>query len=799
MKKSKAFTSFRLTSYSLFLTRSSLNYASTPSNSTNHHQISPLSSTNDPLAFAAALSVSSTKNSPILGTQIHGKSFKLGFSNDIFSQNNLLGMYSKCGHLWDALKVFEEMPERNLVSWTSMISAFVHNGEYWMSLKLYLEMLRAGFCPNEFGLAAVLTACAAMNNAEFGRSIHSVALKIGLDCNPFVGSSLLHTYAKCRCIGFAEFVFEFIEHKDLACWNAMVEGYAINGYGCDAIRTVSLMHCNRLIADQFTYISALKGCTITGNLNYAQQIHGTIVSSGLEFNTSVMNALTDTYCRNGMKDTAFKVFRRTKGKDIVSWNTVISSLAQEEDLREVVALFCKLLLSGLRPNEVTLSIIFRLCGSMEDLSLGLQFFCFTYRLGLFNDMLVVSSLVSMFSKYGLVENAYHMFWSAPARIIVTWNEMLTGYVSNDHFKEALQLFRRAIRSDVELDEYTYSTIFSACQGPEDLKLGEEIHARIIKLGFCSSCAVSSAMSHAYSRFGSVESSFKIFQDSEVLDMVSWGTIISAFSKHGFTNETISLINCLRGRDENLDEFILSSALNACANVAAFNHCRCIHAHVQKTGYESHVVVASAAVDAYSKCGDISSSKLAFDSSSREDDAVLFNAMITAYAHHGLIAEAVELFEKMEHVNVSPSHTTFVAVISACNHLGLVEEGQLFFNSISTDYGMSPSKDNFACLVDLLARNGLLEKARHVIECMPFEPWPAIWRSLLNGSRIHGDKVMATLAAERIFQLMPGDVDAHVLLSNVCAEDGRWEDANKVKMKMEEEGLNKIPGLSKIEI
>ncbi|KAM0950520.1 putative tetratricopeptide-like helical domain superfamily [Dioscorea sansibarensis] len=798
MKKSKPFASFRLTSYSLFLTRSSLNY-STTSNSTHHHQISTLSSTNDPLAFAAALSLSSTKNSPILGNQIHGQSFKLGFSSDIFSQNNLLGMYSKCGHLWDAWKVFEEMPERNLVSWTSMISGFVHNGECGMSLKLYLEMFRAGFCPNEFGLAAVLTACAAMNNADFGRSIHSVALQIRLDCNPFVGSSLLHMYAKCGCIGFAELVFEVIEHKDLACWNAMVEGYAINGYGCDAIRTMSLMHYNGLIADQFTYISALKGCIITGSLNYAHQIHAMIVSGGLEFSTSVMNALTDLYCGNGMKDSALKVFCRTKDKDIVSWNTVISGFAQEEDPREVVALFCILLFSGLRPNEITLSIIFRLCGSVEDLSLGLQFFSFTYRFGLFNDMLVVSSLVSMFSKYGLVENAYYMFRSAPARTIITWNEMLAGYVSNAYFNKALQLFCRAIRSDVELDEYTYSTIFSACRGPADLKSGEEIHARVVKLGFCSSCAVNSAVSHAYSRFGSVESSLKIFQDSKVLDMVSWGAIISAFSKHGFTNETISLTNCLRGRDESLDEFILSSALNACANAAVFNHCRCIHAHVQKTGYERHVCVASAIVDAYAKCGDISSSKMAFDSSSREDDAVLFNAMITAYAHHGLIAGAVELFEKMKHVNVSPSHATFVAVISACNHLGLVEEGQLFFNSISTDYGMSPSKDNFACLVDLLARNGLLMKARNVIECMPFEPWPAIWRSLLNGSRIHGVKVMATLAAERIFQLMPGDVDAHVLLSNVCAEDGRWEDANKVKMKMEEEGLNKIPGFSKIEI
>ncbi|KAJ0975523.1 hypothetical protein J5N97_017488 [Dioscorea zingiberensis] len=455
-------------------------------------------------------------------------------------------------------------------------------------------------------------------------------------------------YAKCGHVGFAEFVFETLQFKDLACWNAMVEGFAINGCGCDAIITVSLMHYNGFIANQFTYISALKGYKITGNLSSVKQIHAIIVCNGFEYSTSTMNVLTDTYSRNGVKDSALKAFGRTKDKDIVSWNTVISCIAQDEDPEEVVALFSELLISGLKPNEVTLSIIFRLCGFMDDLSLGSQFCCFTFHLGLFNDMLVLG---------------------------------------------------------IQVDDYICSTILSACQGPEDVKSGEEIHAYIFKSGFSRTCIVSSAMTHAYSRFGSVESSLKVFEDTEVLDMVSWGTMISAFSKQGFTSKSLSLINYLRGRGENLDEFMLGSALNACANVAAFNQYRCIHIHVLKTGYERH----------------------------RKFDAVL--------SHHGLIERAVEFFEKMKYVDIYPSHATFVEVISACNHLGLAEERQLFFNCMITDYGMSPSKDNLTCLVDLLARNGLLEKARDVIEPMPFEPWPSIWRSLLKGSRIHGNKAM----------------------------------------------------------
>ena len=179
------------------------------------------------------------------------------------------------------------------------------------------------------------------------------------------------------------------------------------------------------------------------------------------------------------------------------------------------------------------------------------------------------------------------------------------------------------------------------------------------------------------------------------------------------------------------------------------------------GYEKLVFVASALIDAYAKCGDIVNARRFFDQTSRFRDVILFNTMVLAYAHHGLVGEAVETFEKMKLAALQPSQASFVSVISACSHLGPVEQGRVFFKSMKLDYGMDPSPGNYGCLVDLFTQNGFLEDAKHVIETMPFPPLPAIWRSLLNGCRIHGNKELGEWAAEKLLQLVPENDEAYV--------------------------------------
>jgi len=240
-------------------------------------------------------------------------------------------------------------------------------------------------------------------------------------------------------------------------------------------------------------------------------------------------------------------------------------------------------------------------------------------------------------------------------------------------------------------------------------------------------------------------------------------------------------------------------LNSCAAVASYHQIKSIHPHVIKMGFDKHVFVSSAVIDAYAKCGDLESSRMAFEQSFISNDVIIYNTMITAYAHHGLVMEALEIFEKMKLANLQPSQATFVSVISACSHMGLVDQGRLLFESMNFNYGMEPSPDNYGCLVDMLSRNGYLADAKHIIQVMPFPPWPAIWRSLLSGCRIHGDRELGEWAAHNLLKMVPENDAAYVLLSKVYSEGGSWEDAAKVRRGMIERGVSKDPGYSWIEI
>ncbi|GJN07183.1 hypothetical protein PR202_ga24989 [Eleusine coracana subsp. coracana] len=720
---------------------------------------------------------------------------------DTFTMNHLLIFYSRRGLLDCALEVFEEMPHRNHVSWTAMLSGYMRNGAPQLGLGLFVSMVRSGFCPNEFPLASALGACQSVAHAKLGCSLHCLAAKVGLDGNPYVGSSLLLMYAKNGCIVAAERVFGNIWHKDTACWNAMLEGYVLNGCGHDAMGTVVQMHRCRIPSDVFTYISAMKASSISGKVNFGRQLHGLVIHNRLESDTSVMNTLVDMYFKAGLKETAMAIFGKIQRKDTVSWNTVISCLAHDEDERPAVACFVDMLRSGCKTNQITFSVMLRLSAATEDSSLGLQIFGLVFCNGYSDNVLVANAIINMLSRCGLIDSAYGFFSNLSVRNVVTWNDMIAGYGLHCYSEDVMRLFRNLLCFGERPDEFTYSAVLSAFQQAHDTLNCEQIHASILKHGFASCQFVSTSIIKAISASGLVRSSLKVIQDGGKMDLVSWGVIISAFLKHDMTDEVLYLFNLFRSDcSENPDEFILASILNACANSALIRQCMCIHSLVFRTGHRRHFCVASALVDAYAKCGDISAAESAFTAvSSETNDAILYNTMLTAYANHGLIKEALSLYQEMTKLQLAPTPATFVAVISACSHLGLVEQGKLLFSSMLFEQGMNPTRANYACLIDLLARKGLLQEAKGVIESMPFQPWPAVWRSLMNGCRIHGNKELGVLAAEHILRMMPSSDGAYVSLSNVYAEDGEWRLAEDTRRRMAEYQVQKVQGYSSVEI
>ncbi|KAI3502057.1 hypothetical protein L1887_30088 [Cichorium endivia] len=741
-----------------------------------------------------ALNLAECLRSSILGTQIHGLKIKLGLSNDIFSQNNSVKMYMKCGMFSDARKLFDEMPERNLVSWTLIMSGANKNGDYRVAVELFIGMMRTEyFMPNEYALGSIMKAGINMGAVEFCLCIHCVSVKIGLENNDFVGSSILHMYSKYGAIEEAERLFQSLNGSDLGTWNTMVGGYAQCGYGFKAINTVSSMHSKGVRMDEFTFIHALNACSITSNLDFGSQIHGQIVRNGYEAMITLMNSLIDMYFKTDAKDQSWKIFETMEDKDIASWNTILAL----SPVQQVVCLFNDLMATGLKPNRITFTILFRTCGDALVVNLGQQFFGLAVRLGLHDEPRISNCLINMFCRFDMKATARSIFDSLPLKDIKNWNEMIHGYNWSCDL-EAIKLFVNLRGSTVEPDECTFSCAIEACFKTENVQIGRQVHAIIIKSGFASNEYVCTSLVHGYTKSGFLTDSYAFFD--EKMDIASWSSLISGLVDKGYTNEVIRVFIRLKEDQKNPDEFIFGSILNACATIASLNLTKSIHGQVFRVGLDTNAYVTSALLDAYGKSGDITSATVAFHDSCVFADVALFNTMITAYANHGRVMEAMEVYEMMKVANLKPIQSTFVSVLSACSHAGLVDVGRMLFRSIVVDYKMDPSPDNYGCLVDLLSRNGFLEEAKEMIEGMPYPSWPGIWRSFVNGCRIHGENEFGKMGAKKLLELFPKEKsEGYVLLSKIYCEEGNWEDGWNVRKEMVDKGIRKDLGSSWISV
>ncbi|XP_048140559.1 pentatricopeptide repeat-containing protein At4g13650-like [Rhodamnia argentea] len=750
-------------------------------------------------SLANLLSLSTASKALVVGAQAHCRAVKLGFRDDVFVQNHLIDMYSRCGTLGDGLKVFDEMPRRNLVSWTSLISGAVCSGELDVGFRVFLELMRSGLRPNEFSIGSVLKACAIIEAWELGMCVHGLVVKLGIENDSFFGSSMLSLYSKLGCVEEAEQIFKYMGNCDVGCWNAMIGGYVLCGCGIEAMRLASSMKTEGVIMDEFTLINALKGCILFGNLYYGKQLHGLIMCSGMQSRIPVMNSLIDMYLKNGREMHAFEVFDRMLKKDVISWNTIFGAFYEEWDVTKVAGLFRKFMLTGLKPNEITFSVLFRKCGNACDLNMGLQLCCLAMHFGLFHRSTVTSSLINMFARCSALLMARLVFDSILSKGTGDFNELISGYNLNCCYPEALQVFCNLLSSGVETNVFTIASILETCVESGNEKMGRQIHGLIIKRVLSGDNRICCWLVKFYIRLGRPDAAFLCFHALEKLDLACWGIMVSSFNGSGFHSEAIRSLNLLLEADVKPDEFIFGSIFNSCANSSSFNQAKSVHSLATKTGYDTHVYVASSIIDAYAKCGDIPNARLAFNQSSGSDDVVIFNSMIMAYAHHGLVREASELFDRMKLANLCPSHATFISVISACDHMGCVDQGCALFDSMKSDYGLEPSPGIFGCLVDMLSRNGYLEGAKGLIETMPFSPWPGIWRSFLSGCRIHGNRVLGEWASQMLCQLVPENDAAHVLLFKVYSEAGSWENAEHLRQNMIKKRIPKSPGYSWVQV
>eukprot|EP01018_Ginkgo_biloba_P034481 Gb_05488 [translate_table: standard] len=482
----------------------------------------------------------------------------------------------------------------------------------------------------------------------------------------------------------------------------------------------------------------LQGCVNMKALAEGKMVHSHMIKSGLEPDIFVENNLVNMYAKCGSVVDARQVFDKMTTRNVFSWNTMITGCA----------------------------------------------------------------------KYGSIEVARHLFDIMPERDLVSWNAMIAGYAQHGNGDEALTYFLRMLSSGMKPDRITFTSVLSVCarfvpleqekRALSTLEHGKQVHTHIITTGFESNVVVGSSLTDMYAKCGSMENAHKVFVNMPERNVVSWTAMILGYSQNGHGEVALKLFCQMLCTGLTPDQFTFVIVLSACASLAALEHGKQVHAHIIRFKLESNVFVSNALITMYAKSGSVEDAFLVFDKMS-ERDVISWNSMIAGYAQHGQGKEAVQLFEQMLQSSMKPNDITFIGVISACSHAGLVDQGRQYFECMCRDHCITPKTDHYACMIDLLGRAGHLGEAEDFLKSMPIEPDAVVWGTLLAACRIHGNMDLGKRAAEGLLELDSENDATYVLLANIYAAGGRWDDVAKVRKLMKDKRVKKNPGWSWIEI
>eukprot|EP01018_Ginkgo_biloba_P001138 Gb_18436 [translate_table: standard] len=550
--------------------------------------------------------------------------------------------------------------------------------------------------------------------------------------------------------------------------------------------------------NQFVLASVLQACASLRALERGKELHAKSIKMFSDIDPSVENALLAMYAKCGNVEDALLVFDRMPEHTVVSWNMMTTAYLQNGLPEEAVKMFCRLRRVGLKPNQYIFSNVLRSCTELGDLLLGKQVHVQTIKNGFDSDVSSGSALVTIYAKFGRVEDARTVFDNMQKPDAVSWTVMLAGYAQNGHGEAALKLFCQMQWEAMKTDQFILSSVLSACASLPAIKCGKEVHNQVIKTAWVLDVTIGNSLVTMYAKCGLIQAARRVFDKMSKRNVVSWTAMIVGYVQNGHSEEALKLyveLQCARLKP---NQFTFASLLSACATLACLELGKEVHAHVIKNGLESDVSVGNSLITMYAKCGSIEDAREVFDRMPQLN-VVSWNAMITGYSFHGNAKEGLKLFNKMQESGMKPNDSTFIGVLTACSHVGQVKQGFHFFDSMSEDYGIHPQKEHYSCIVDLLGRAGRLYEAEEYINKMPFEPDALVWRSLLSACRIHSNAELGKHAAERILELEPQNAASYVLLSNIYAAVGRWDDKTRVRKMMEDRGVQKEPGSSWIVI
>ncbi|KAK4342297.1 hypothetical protein RND71_038113 [Anisodus tanguticus] len=641
-----------------------------------------------------------------------------------------------------------------------MISAYSRNGCLLEAWELLTEMRGCGYVPNQFTFGGLL-GCECLDIIQ-GFQLQALAEKLGLFyIDAFTGTALLGLLGRQGCLDEAMQVFDEMPKRNLVTLNCMIS--LLGQYECveESVIVFRKLIRSGMGPSESTFVGILSGFVGELGLVLGEQVHGVVVKNGLNFAVSVSNSLINMYAKCSDIRMAEKMFEGVPVKDVVSWNTMVSAIAKGERVEKALVVFMKMCVSGVLPNDTTYVSVLNCCTSQQFRLLGESIHAKVIQRKFECDVYVGSALLDFYVKCDKLDDAHVCFDEISEKNVVSWNTLMLGFSSKGS-SQAILFIRQMIHSGCHPTEFSFSIAVKSSELLEVLQL----HSLSVKMGYIDNYYVSSSLISSYAKASSVDDALRfvttndmplsvvasnmianifnrngqfdktqeLFSDLENPDTVSWNILIAACSRNGDYEEVFELLGHMRIARVSPDKYMYVSLFSVCTKLCNLGLGSSLHGLIVKTDFKRcDTFVCNIMIDMYGKCGSLASSVKIFNEMTTRN-VISWTAIVSALGLHGYAYEALEKFKEMDMTGIRPDKVAFIAVLSACRHVGLVKEGMELFGQMKGKYGVEPDMDHYLIAVDLLARYGYLTEAEQLITGMPFPPNALIWRIFLEGCK-----------------------------------------------------------------
>ncbi|TKY62060.1 Pentatricopeptide repeat-containing protein [Spatholobus suberectus] len=682
------------------------------------------------------------------------------------------------------------------------------------------------YLPESHSLLHALHVSSRSGDTHLAKTVHATLLKHDEDTH--LSNALISSYLKLGLFPHALRVFLSLPSPNVVSYTALISALSKSRRERHALALFLRMTRSHVPPNEYTYVAVLTACARILHSHLGLQVHAAALKTAHFDSTFVANALASLYAKCESFQAALKLFNQTRHRDIASWNTVISAAVQESLYDTAFRLFRDMQATdAFRVDDFTLSILLTACASLME---GQQVHAHAIKLGLETDLNVGNGLIGFYSKCGILDEVEWLFEGMRVRDVVTWTEMVTAYMEfglvdlalkvfdempeknsvsynavlsgfcqNGEGLEALELFIKMVEEGLELTDFSLTSGVDACGLLGDYKVSKQVHGFAVKFGFGSNGCVEAALLDMYTRCGRMVDAEKMFLrwELEEFSSVAWTSMICGYARNGRMEEAISLFHVGRSDGKlRMDEVAAASVLGLCGTVGHLDMGKQIHCHVVKCGLQSNMEVGNALVSMYFKCGNVDDAMRMFNDMPCTD-VVSWNTLISGNLMLRQGDRALEVWVKMREEGIKPDQITFVLIISAYRQTNsnLVDDCRSLFDSMRAVYQIEPTSEHYASFISVLGRWGLLQEALQTINKMPFQPSALVWRSLLDGCRLHKNTMIGKWAAQNILSLEPKDPSTFILVSNLYSASGRWDRSEMVMENMREKGFRKHPAQS----